>query len=54
MSMICLCVPKVCQIPEVTVLNYNKSTLDNSPPPNYDKESKDKCHHVNKKVKLLT
>ena len=26
---------------------YNKSTLDNSPPPNYDKESKDKCHHVN-------
>ena len=29
--------------------NYigNKSTLDNSPPPNYDKESKDGCHHVN-------
>ena len=27
--------------------NYNKSTLDNSPPPNYDKESKDECHHVN-------
>ena len=26
---------------------YNKSTLDNSPPPNYDKESKDECHHVN-------
>ena len=26
---------------------FNKSTLDNSPPPNYDKESKDKCHHVN-------
>ena len=25
----------------------NKSTLDNSPPPNYDKESKDECHHVN-------
>ena len=24
-----------------------KSTLDNSPPPNYDKESKDECHHVN-------
>ena len=32
----------------------NKSTLDNSPPPNYDKESKDECHHVNNKVKLLT
>ena len=27
--------------------NLNKSTLDNSPPPNYDKESKDECHHVN-------
>ena len=27
--------------------NKNKSTLDNSPPPNYDKESKDECHHVN-------
>ena len=26
---------------------FNKSTLDNSPPPNYDKESKDECHHVN-------
>ena len=26
---------------------YNKSTLDNSPPPNYDKESKVECHHVN-------
>ena len=25
----------------------NKSTLDNSPPPNYDKESKVECHHVN-------
>ena len=25
----------------------NKSTLDNSPPPNYDKESKDESHHVN-------
>ena len=25
----------------------NKITLDNSPPPNYDKESKDECHHVN-------
>ena len=25
----------------------HKSTLDNSPPPNYDKESKDECHHVN-------
>ena len=25
----------------------NKSTLDNSPPLNYDKESKDECHHVN-------
>ena len=24
----------------------NKSTLDNSPPPYYDKESKDECHHV--------
>ena len=28
-------------------INKNKSTLDNSPPPNYDKESKDECHHVN-------
>ena len=27
--------------------NPNKSTLDNSPPPNYDKESKVECHHVN-------
>ena len=27
--------------------HVNKSTLDNSPPPNYDKESKDECHHVN-------
>ena len=27
--------------------NFKKSTLDNSPPPNYDKESKDECHHVN-------
>ena len=26
---------------------WNKSTLDNSPPPNYDKESEDECHHVN-------
>ena len=26
---------------------FNKSTLDNSPPPNYDKESKVECHHVN-------
>ena len=25
----------------------NKSTLDDSPPPNYDKESKVECHHVN-------
>ena len=24
-----------------------KSTLDNSPPPNYDKESNDESHHVN-------
>ena len=29
------------------VVYINKSTLDNSPPPNYDKESKDECHHVN-------
>ena len=29
------------------VENLSKSTLDNSPPPNYDKESKDECHHVN-------
>ena len=29
------------------ILNEDKSTLDNSPPPNYDKESKDECHHVN-------
>ena len=28
------------------IIKY-KSTLDNSPPPNYDKESKDECHHVN-------
>ena len=26
MSMICLCVPKVCQLPEVTVLNYKNNT----------------------------
>ena len=31
----------------VCVLKTNKSTLDNSPPPNYDRESKDECHHVN-------
>ena len=30
-----------------TNILLNKSTLDNSPPPNYDKESKDECHHVN-------
>ena len=29
------------------IASLNKSTLDNSPPPNYDKESKDECHHVN-------
>ena len=29
------------------IKQINKSTLDNSPPPNYDKESKDECHHVN-------
>ena len=28
-------------------IKLNKSTLDNSPPPNYDKESKVECHHVN-------
>ena len=33
--------------PPATSLNKHKSTLDNSPPPNYDKESKDECHHVN-------
>ena len=27
--------------------DIHKSTLDNSPPPNYDKESKVECHHVN-------
>ena len=31
----------------VMTSNWNKSTLDNSPPPNYDKESKVECHHVN-------
>ena len=30
-----------------TITIKHKSTLDNSPPPNYDKESKDECHHVN-------
>ena len=30
-----------------SVVYMNKSTLDNSPPPNYDKESKVECHHVN-------
>ena len=30
-----------------TEISNNKSTLDNSPPPNYDKESKVECHHVN-------
>ena len=35
-------------VPIITFLAItNKSTLDNSPPPNYDKESKDECHHVN-------
>ena len=33
------------QVPDI--VKDNKSTLDNSPPPNYDKESKDECHHVN-------
>ena len=33
----------------VPSVKHNKSTLDNSPPPNYDKESKDECHHVNNK-----
>ena len=31
----------------ISIAYLNKSTLDNSPPPNYDKESKDECHHVN-------
>ena len=31
----------------ISVASLNKSTLDNSPPPNYDKESKDECHHAN-------
>ena len=37
------------QAPPTTIKEpyLNKSTLDNSPPPNYDKESKDECHHVN-------
>ena len=35
-------------ISDILVIHrINKSTLDNSPPPNYDKESKDECHHVN-------
>ena len=35
--------------PEIffSVSLVNKSTLDNSTPPNYDRESKDECHHVN-------
>ena len=37
----------VLQIHVIMKLSKNKSTLDNSPPPNYDKESKDECHHVN-------
>ena len=32
---------------QIIDVKWDKSTLDNSPPPNYDKESKDECHHVN-------
>ena len=37
----------ILKAPNILKINLNKSTLDNSPPPNYDKESKDECHHVN-------
>ena len=36
-----------CSASAIVFCKINKSTLDNSPPPNYDKESKDECHHVN-------
>ena len=39
--------PDKLKIAKIVPIYKNKSTLDNSPPPNYDKESKDECHHVN-------